>query len=162
MSGIIKLVNNILAELCGWMTGVVMLLLLVDVICRTFGTPIMGVAELAMFVMVGTVFAGLANCEMEKGHVRVDSLVGMLPPKGQKIAMAITYGVAALTIGCAAVATCENAYWSFVDNEGIAGAINYPLWPVKFIMALGMILYTLQIVLNMVGEVKKPIEEQVD
>ena len=55
------------------MMGVVMFLLLADVLFRTFAKPIMGVAELAMFVMIGTVYAGLANCEMEFGHVRVGS-----------------------------------------------------------------------------------------
>lgn len=146
-----------LAEICGWMTGVVMLLLLADVLFRTFAKPIMGVAELAMFVMVGTVYAGLANCEMEKGHVRVGSLVELLPPKGQKIAMIITYAIAALAIGCATIAMSQNAYYSFIDNEGIAGAINYPLYPVKFVMALGLILYTMQIILNLIAEIQKPV-----
>lgn len=155
MAAIIRFINIITAEICGWMMSVVMFLLLADVLFRTFATPIMGVAELAMFVMIGTVFAGLANCEMEHGHVRVSSVVELFPPKVQRIIILSTYVLSAITIGLATVAVCENAWSSFVDKEGIAGAINYVLYPVKFVMALGMILYLLQLIVNIVAEIKK-------
>ena len=158
LTRILKLINNICAEMCGWMLSIIMLLLIVDVVCRTFATPVMGVAELAMFVMVGTVYAGLANCEMEKGHVRVGSVVELLPPRYQKWAMVFTYLVAIATIGIATWAICDNAWASFVDGEGIAGAVSYPLFPVKFVMATGMILYTIQLILNLIAEIKQPVE----
>ena len=154
----LKIANKICAEMCGWMLSIIMLLLIVDVACRTFATPVMGVAELAMFVMVGTVYAGLANCEMEHGHVRVGSLVELLSPRHQKWAMALTYMVAIGTIGIATWAICDNAWASFVDGEGIAGAVSYPLYPVKFVMATGMILYTLQLILNLIAELQKTID----
>ena len=49
----------------------------------------------------------------------------------------------------------SNAWSSFVDKEGITGAIPYLLYPVKFVMAFGMILYTLQILLNLISVIKK-------
>lgn len=135
--------------------GVVMFLLLADVMFRTFAKPIMGVAELAMFVMIGTVYAGLANCEMEFGHVRVGSVVERFSPGWQRITILFTYVLALVTIGLAATAMSMNAWSSFVDKEGITGAIPYLLYPVKFVMAFGMILYTLQILLNLLSEIKK-------
>ena len=156
MTSLFNWLNKITAEICGWMLSLVMILLIIDVVCRTFATPVMGVAELAMFVMIGTVYAGLANCEMTHGHVRVESLVDLLPFRQKKIAMALTHVVAMITIGIAAWAMCDNAWSSFVDKEGIAGAISYPLYPVKFIMALGLILYTMQIGINLFAEIKKP------
>lgn len=138
------------------MLSLVMVLLIIDVVCRTFATPVMGVAELAMFVMIGTVYAGLANCEMKRGHVRVGSVVELLPPGMQKWAMVLTYAVAMITIGIATWAMCDNAWASFVDREGIAGAVSYPLYPVKFIMSIGMILYTVQLGINLFAELKKP------
>lgn len=134
-----------------------MLLLVIDVVCRTFATPLMGVAEIAMFVMIGTVYAGLGNCEMQRGHVRVSSVVELLSPKRQKRAMILTYLVAIITIGIATYAMCDNAWSSFLDGEGIAGAIPYPLWPVKFVMAIGMIVYTVQLAINLYSEIKKPV-----
>lgn len=144
--------------MCGWMLSVVMILLIIDVVCRTFATPVMGVAELAMFVMIGTVYAGLGNCEMQYGHVRVGSVVELLSPKNQKIAMIITYIVAIATIGIATYAMCDNAWSSFVDGEGIAGAVSYPLYPVKFVMGFGMIVYTLQLIINLCKEIAKPVQ----
>ncbi|WP_167495910.1 MULTISPECIES: TRAP transporter small permease subunit [Desulfosediminicola] len=134
-----------------------MILLITDVLFRTFSTPLMGVAELAMFVMVGTVYAGLGNCEMERGHVRVGSVVEMLSPQNQKKAMIMTYTLATVTIAIATFAMCENAWASFVDKEGIAGAITYKLYPVKFVMAIGMIVYTLQLMINLYEEIRKPV-----
>lgn len=137
--------------------SIVMILLIIDVLFRTFSTPLMGVAELAMFVMIGTVYAGLGNCEMERGHVRVGSLVEMLSPKNQKLAMILTYVLAIVTIGIATYAMCDNAWASYVDKEAIAGAVSYRLYPVKFVMALGMIVYTLQLVINLYEEIRKPV-----
>ncbi len=144
--------------MCGWMLSVVMILLIVDVVCRTFATPVMGVAELAMFVMIGTVYAGLGNCEMQRGHVRVGSVIELLSPRNQKVAMIITYLVAIVTIGITTYAMCDNAWASFVDREGIAGAVSYPLYPVKFVMAFGLIVYTLQLVINLYEEIKRPVQ----
>ncbi len=155
VASMIKILNTITAEICGWMMSVVMFLLLADILFRTFATPIMGVAELAMFVMIGTVYAGLANCEMEHGHVRVSSVVELFPPKLQRGVILCTYIVAAVTIGLATWAMCSNAWASFEDKEGIAGAVNYLLYPVKFIMALGMILYFIQIIINFFQEITK-------
>ncbi|PIE69747.1 MAG: hypothetical protein CSA21_00620 [Deltaproteobacteria bacterium] len=152
MASIIRILNIITAEICGWMMSVVMFLLLADVLFRTFATPIMGVAELAMFVMIGTVYAGLANCEMERGHVRVSSVVELFPPKLQRVITLCTTIIAAITIGLATWAMCANAWASFIDKEGIAGAVNYLLYPVKFIMSLGMILYLIQIIVNFFAE----------
>jgi len=154
---IIRTINKVCAELCGWMMSVVMLLLIIDVLFRTFSTPLMGVAELAMFVMIGTVYAGLGNCEMERGHVRVGSVVEMLSPKNQKLAMILTYALATVTIGIATFAMCENAWASFIDREAIAGAVSYKLYPVKFVMAIGMIVYTLQLAINLCEEIRKPV-----
>ena len=134
--------------------SVVMFLLLADILFRTFATPIMGVAELAMFVMIGTVYAGLANCEMEKGHVRVSSVIELFPPKLHRFVILATYVIAAITIGLATWAMCSNAWASYSDKEGIAGAVNYLLYPVKFVMSLGMILYLIQIIINFFKELK--------
>ncbi len=153
----VEFINKICAEVCGWMLSVVMILLIVDVVCRTFATPVMGVAEIAMFVMIGTVYAGLGNCEMGYGHVRVGSVVEMLPPRYQKICMIAIYLIAIVTIGIASYAMCDNAWASFVDKEGIAGAVSYPLYPVKFVMALGMLVYTAQLIINLYKELRKPI-----
>ncbi len=156
---VLRFINRICAEVCGWMLSVVMILLVVDVVCRTFATPVMGVAELAMFVMIGTVYAGLGNCEMLHNHVRVESLVERLPARMQKVVMILTYIVAILTIGVTTYAMCDNAWSSFVDKESIAGAVAYVLYPVKFVMAIGMIVYTLQLVVNLFEEIRKPLQQ---
>ncbi|MBG0776744.1 MAG: TRAP transporter small permease [Desulfovibrionaceae bacterium] len=155
MTSLLKYLNKICAEICGWMLSVVMILLLVDVICRTISKPVMGVAELAMFVMIGTVYAGLANCEMKHGHVRVDFFLDRLPPRLRHGIDIAIYVVAAVVIAATAWTMCDNAWSSFVDREGIAGAINYPLYPVKFVMSVGMILYFIQLVLNLIAMVRK-------
>lgn len=71
--------------------------------------------------------------------------------------MILTYIVAIVTIAIATYAMCDNAWASFVDKEGIAGAVSYPLYPVKFVMALGMIVYTAQLAINLYEEIKRPV-----
>ncbi|MGE4299080.1 MAG: TRAP transporter small permease subunit [Desulfovibrionaceae bacterium] len=155
MTSFLKYINKFCAEVCGWMLFVVMVLLLIDVVCRTFATPVMGVAELAMFVMIGTVYAGLANCEMKHGHVRVDFFLERLPASWRRGVDIGIYLVAIIVVAATTWSMCDNAWSSFVDREGIAGAINYPLYPVKFIMSVGMIVYLLQLFLNLSAFIKK-------
>ena len=46
-----------------------------------------------------------------------------------------------------------------MDKESIAGAVAYVLYPVKFVMAIGMIVYTLQLVVNLFEEIRKPLQQ---
>ena len=149
-------VNRFMAEICGWMLCVIMGLLLVDIISRTLGSPILGVAELAMFVMISTVYLGLANCEMIFGHVRVESLTERFGPNVRKYMNIFCYVLGLITLGVSAWAMTDAAFESYADNESMAGLVPYPLYPVKMLMMVGLWLYFFQFLVNLALIVSTP------
>ncbi len=132
------------AELCGWLLVVLMVFLLADIIFRTAGFPLIGVAELSMFVMLTTVYLGMANCEMNDGHVKVEFLTDKLSPRVKRGFALFTGLLSVITLAICTYAMTVNAYDSYVDDEAMAGLVPYQVWPVKGIMAFGIALYFLQ------------------
>ena len=132
------------AEICGWLLVVLMAFLLADIIFRTVGYPLIGVAELSMFVMLTTVYLGMANCEMHDGHVKVEFLTDKFSPRVKHIFALFTGLLSVITLAICTYAMTVNAIDSYVDDEAMAGLVPYQVWPVKGIMAFGIALYFLQ------------------
>lgn len=148
MINFIQKINKICAELCGWLLCFVMLLLLIDIVSRFLGHPVLGVAEMAMFTVMATIYLGLGNCEMRAGHVQVESLIIKLPESVQSLLSAVMYVLGIGTIVIAAYALTSNAIQSLLDMESITGLVPYPLFPVKFIMSFGLWIYLIQLIIN--------------
>jgi len=149
MISLLQKINKACAELCGWMLFLVMIFLLIDIVSRFMGHPVIGVAEIAMFTVMTVIYLGLGNCEMLKGHVQVESVIMKCPPRIQKFLSIIMYILSICTISVAAWALTMNAFESLRDMESIAGLVPYPLFPVKMIMSFGLWVYCLQLVINL-------------
>ncbi len=132
------------AEICGWLLVVLMVFLLADIFFRTAGYPLIGVAELSMFVMLTTVYLGMANCEMHNGHVKVEFFVERLPDRRRRSFALFTGFLNCVTLAICTYAMTVNAYDSYVEDEAMAGLVPYQVWPVKAVMAFGIALYFLQ------------------
>ncbi|TYB89451.1 TRAP transporter small permease subunit [Oceaniovalibus sp. ACAM 378] len=145
---VIDFFTNILAELCGWMLLIVMGLILVDLISRATGTPIYGVSESAMFVMIAIVYLGVPYAEKMKAHVRVELILDKLSPRSAAIVDLAMYLLVVGTMAVVLYAVYINAGVSFSKRQAIAGPTPLLVWPVKFVMVVGLSLYLVQIIIN--------------
>ena len=126
-----------------------MVIICFDIIMRTIGHPILGVAELSMIIMLTTVYFGLANCEQVHGHIVVDFLLERVPPKVTKI-LNIVCGI--LCFGTLIICTYSmllNTIDSYVGDEAMAGLVPIEIWPIKAIITTGLLLYTIQTLSNL-------------
>ena len=126
-----------------------MVIICFDIIMRTIGHPILGVAELSMIIMLTTVYFGLANCEQVHGHSVVDFLLERVPPKVTKI-LNIVCGI--LCFGTLIICTYSmllNTIDSYVGDEAMAGLVPIEIWPIKAIITTGLLLYTIQTLSNL-------------
>ena len=155
MSKYLIALNRRLAELCGWLLCAVMIFIFFDFVSRGLGKPLFGVAEMAMFAMVATVYLGLAHCEEVRGHVRVEALLNRFPPRLRAWLNLMTYVIATSVIGVVAYAVWLNALSAYADQEAIAGAIPLPTSPVKFVMSFALTVYFAQLCLHLVGHIKE-------
>jgi TRAP-type C4-dicarboxylate transport system permease small subunit len=148
MERILSRLNRLFAELCGWFLIVVMVLLISDFVSRGISLPLVGVAEIAVFVMISVVFLGLGHCEEQKGHVRVEAVLVRLPPKARGLLNLFCYLLGGATIGVTLYAVVGNAVDAFWENEAIAGPTPLPTYPVKFVMVVSLALYLVQLCMN--------------
>ncbi len=137
------------SNLCGWLLGILMIVICFDIIMRTIGHPILGVAELSMIIMLTTVYLGLANCELAHGHIVVDFVLDRVSARVSKIFSTVC-GI--LSFGTLIICTYSmyiNTIDSYNSDEAMAGLVPIAIWPTKAIITIGIFLYTIQTLINL-------------
>jgi len=131
-----------------------MLLLILDFVSRAIVHPLQGVSELAVFVLVASVYFGIPHCEETNTHVKVELLTSILPAKLKKIVNLFTYFIAVITSAYVTYAVWINLLKSYHSREAVAGTVPFQTYPVKIIMFLGCLFYCIQLAINMFKEAK--------
>lgn len=160
MGNFLKKVNNFASVLCGYFLMLLMVMLLLDIIFRIAGHPIIGIAELSMFVMVTTVYLGMGECERLSSHVKVDFITDKMSASVQKKFYVFSGIISVVTLIICSYAMISNTIDSFHNNEAIAGLISFPLWPVKTAMSIGLLLYCFQAMYNLYALIFNKPEEK--
>lgn len=120
---------------------------------KVFNQPLEGTLEITEALLPTLVFLSLALTQFRKGHIRVTLMIRNLPFRIQH-----SLSVAAMIIGFGfflwvAVATWGVAMESFAIGEGESGVIRFPIYPIKFIVFLGVSLLSFQFLLDAVREI---------
>lgn len=156
MKKILDRSTNALAELCGWLLLLIMGFIIFDLGSRAVGTPVYGVTESAMFVMIAIVYLGLPYAEKTRTHVRVELVLDRLPKKAAAIVDLIIYLLVAGTMLIILYAVGLNAQKALTSRQAIAGPTPLLIWPVKFVMVAALTLYSAQII-NTISELFRTI-----
>ncbi len=143
-----------LAVLSGLITFAIMWLIVANALMRkTFNQPIQGTYEITESALVLLVFLSLAYTQCRRGHIRVTLLTRHLP-------MRLQHGlyVVVLAIGCLFFAWCTYAVFgdarqAYIVGEQEWGLIRFPLWPVKATIVLGVLLLSVQYLLDAIRHV---------
>jgi TRAP-type C4-dicarboxylate transport system permease small subunit len=142
-------INNLFAEICGWLLIVIMGLMVLDLVARGVSRPVYGVSEMAMFVMIAVVYLGLGHAEEVRGHIRVELLETLLPRRAALVLDVAVYVLAVATITIVIYAVALNAWSSYTRDAAVAGPVPLLIWPVKFAMVAALGLYLLQLLVNL-------------
>lgn len=102
------------------------------------GSSLPGVFELVETLVIVVAFMGLAYTERSGKSVRVTLLTNRLTPNVTKIVTSVAMFAAALTALWIAYASWGNAFQSLDQGEFRPGLVEFPLWPARFIAALGI------------------------
>ncbi|MBI4185937.1 MAG: TRAP transporter small permease [Chloroflexi bacterium] len=155
-SKIIETIFNIVAvDLVSWLTFVMMILVLVEVVARYFFRHPFGLAdEISAYMLVALIFIGTAYTWRAKGHITVDIVVSRLPAKVQKRLKLVT-----LIIATAFVPVLIKSYYSLWANSHKYGErsghwLRVPLeWP-QLTMLIGVILLFIMMIIDLVRTIK--------
>jgi len=110
--------------------------------------------ELSVFLIVGAVFMSSAAVQAFRGHVAIEAIVGLLPPRVNRIRQ--------IVVDLASLAFCAFFAWKSwtllyeAVDEGYHSGSTWapPLWIPYLLMALGMTLLSIQILLQLVSELR--------
>jgi TRAP-type C4-dicarboxylate transport system permease small subunit len=110
--------------------------------------------EMSVFLIVGAVFMSAAAVQSLRGHVAIETIIGLLPARVNR-ARQILVDVASL-IFCAFFSwkswTLLHEAW--VEDYHSGSTWGPPLWIPYSLMSIGMTLLSIQILLQVVGELR--------
>jgi len=148
MQKLVSRLNAVLSGFTGWLMFLMMLLLVADFVSRLFGVPLQDMAQISVFVMMIVIYLGFSRCEEFHEHVGLEFVTNALPDGLRRRVLQFSQVLAVLTVGILLYAVATNAIKAYVQNEAIAGAVQIPTWPTKFIMVVGLVAFLFQAILN--------------
>ena len=111
--------------------------------------------EMSVFLIVGAVFMSAAAVQALRGHVAIETIIGLLPRRVNRVRQ-ILVDVASL-IFCAFFAwkswTLLHEAW--VEDYHSGSTWGPPLWIPYSLMAIGMTLLSIQILLQVMAELRR-------
>jgi TRAP-type C4-dicarboxylate transport system permease small subunit len=117
---------------------------------RKLFVPFPGTIESVESLLVVSVYFGVALVALEGGHVNVTLGSDRLPPGARHLLDALGHLLAAAVFGFLAAGAAAEAVSSIGLWEFRLGVYRFPLWPFKTLFAIGLVLLTVQLLLNTV------------
>ena len=161
-SMIMRFINRVNASISGALVSLIAILLVLGYFARATGSPLLWVTEFTTYAMIAIVFLGFAICQEQGRHVRVEMVITYLPRKWWHIAnifglvMALVFGSIML------YASWQEAVYAIVERHTTAGLIPIPVYPAKALLSFGLLLYVLQVFIDLIKEIKEPSEKPTD
>jgi TRAP-type C4-dicarboxylate transport system permease small subunit len=112
--------------------------------------------ELSVFLIVGAVFMSSAAVQARRGHVGIEAIAAILPPAANRVRQVL--------VDVASFGFCAYFAWkswtlldeAWVENYHSGSTWGPPLWIPYSLMAVGMTLLSIQLLLQVIGELRRP------
>ncbi|MBN2061146.1 MAG: TRAP transporter small permease [Deltaproteobacteria bacterium] len=151
-------INNIIIKVLLVIGAVALMIMMAVVVGNSLGralfrTPILGAIEFAGLTGVIVVSVAMGCAERERKNVVVDVITSQLSPRGKAIAdiVALLFSFCALVFMLWAI--LGDAAESFSVQE-VTYATSTPVAPFKFTWAVGIIIFCLFIIRNLINAIK--------
>ena len=147
--------NGVAASVVVFMMG----LTTVDVVLRyVFNSPIPGVYTLCEMLIIGIVYLAIAYVQQQKSHIRVDIFIDRIEGPPRFAFELATLILALVSFSLMAWQSGLLAWDAWVTGDYEMGLIEYPFWPPKSVMTVGLVLLCLRFITdikNMVVQLRK-------
>lgn len=151
MRQILKKLNGLLATLGGLLMTIMMVLFIVNIVSREIDKPVPALLQFAVFSMLILIYLGLANAEEDDEHVRLEVITERVSQKTKDKMNFVRYCIELVVVAIGIYAAGIGAYDSYLSGEALKTAwVPMVLWPVRFIIFVGLILYGLQLLSNII------------
>lgn len=117
---------------------------------KVFNAPITGTLEITEATMVIAILMPMAYTQMRGGHIRVTLLTKHLSPRWQRHLYTFTLAVGFVFCAWATYASFNFFLRSYAVDEHAWGTVSFPIYPSKGAVALGLLLLTIQFLLQVI------------
>ena len=139
--------------------AVLMFLTATDVILRyLFNSPITGAYELTGFMLLGTVCIGFAYVQGQKANIALTMLVDKLPQRFQLLCEAFGIFVGLVVFGAITYTGWFAAWESLSITEFSTGLVEFPVYPVRFVLLVGAGLMCLRLIMDIAFKIARFLE----
>lgn len=130
---------------------VLMLATVVDVVVRWISrSSVPGMLEVAETALVVAAFFGVAWTSIQGGHVAVSIVTDRLSPAVGRVVDIVVWVLSAGLLGWMVYANVARASLSTSLRETRFGLVQWPVWPMRWVIALGLALWLVVAVANIV------------
>ncbi|MBW1682750.1 MAG: TRAP transporter small permease subunit [Deltaproteobacteria bacterium] len=150
----ITYINEKVGLLCGWIILVMTISVTFDVVMRYFfNRPTYWGLELNLYLLVATSFLAGGYCLLVDGHVRVDIIYQIFPPRMRALVDVVTSALFFLFVAVIVWKGWEFAYESLVEGKRSSDAMGWPLYPSQMMIPIGGVLIGLQGVVKLIEDI---------
>lgn len=155
MDKVARAIATPLGILASISTIIMMVGICAEVVYRNVqGRSIPGVLELSESALVATVFFGLAYAGTTGSHIAVDLLVSRLPKRVAQSLMVVAWVLSAAVLAWLTTANIARATSSLERGEIRMGLVNWPLWPARWFIVIGLAAFCVVALANIVNLVR--------
>ncbi len=104
--------------------------------------------EVTVFLLLGGMFLSMASVQARRGHIGIDALDGILPASINRVRVHLVDVASLAFTAFFAWKCCQLLQEAIVDDEHTMSTWGPPLWIPYSLMASGMVLLTVQVLLQ--------------
>jgi TRAP-type C4-dicarboxylate transport system permease small subunit len=112
--------------------------------------------ELSVFLIVGAVFMSSAAIQARRGHVAIEAVVGLLSARANRVRQLLVDVASLLFCGFFAWKSWTLLHEAVVDDFHSGSTWGPPLWIPYSLMTVGMTLLSIQLLLQVIAELRRP------
>ena len=128
---------------------------MLNLITRFFGIGVDGLLELTTFVFIAVIYLGLAHCEEENEHIKVNVIISRVPKPIRNILHIFNYVLAIIIGGILTYAAADAALKAYISKDSVPGTAPLPTFPVKFIIFFGLAFFCFQAIMHLYSFIRK-------
>lgn len=155
MVNTIKILIKIMDKISLWAISLsvisIIMIMLVEVINalgRKFATPFPCALELAVSLMITTIFFAAPRVASLEEHTFVTLTTRRFPPTVKRLLDLFGAMLGFVVFGIVAAGAWEAACQSVLSLEMRIGVFRFPIWPFRILFALGLSMLSLQLLIN--------------
>jgi TRAP-type C4-dicarboxylate transport system permease small subunit len=107
--------------------------------------------EMSVFLIVGAVFMSAAAIQAQRGHIGIEAIVGLLPDRVNRVRIVLVDIASLVFCGYFAWKSVTLLHEALVDDYHSSSTWAPPLWIPYSLMTAGMILLSVQLLLQIVA-----------